>query len=92
MVNLGGNMDHIPQETLERFMRCKTTRFENREVVAHLLHGCEKCAEIARESCSAVIPESVYAEVFDRVAESFLRQRRLLRFPSSRQVPAGSLW
>ena len=85
-------MDHLSEHRLQRFVEGKATRSENRQVVAHLLHGCEKCAKIARKSCSTVVPESVYAEVFDRVADTFLRQRRLLKFPSSRRVAAGSLW
>jgi hypothetical protein len=37
---------HPPQETLERFMRCKVSRAERSAVVRHLLTNCPRCVEL----------------------------------------------
>jgi hypothetical protein len=58
-------MKHPAEEMLRRFGRGEGSPAENREVVGHLLRGCEICSEIVRE---AIQPEAPSAR--GRAAES----------------------
>jgi len=85
-------MEHIPQDTLERFFRGKVTRRENREVVMHLLQGCQACRALACEVCRPAVSEKAYDEVFDRVSRRFIVQWGSIRLPALRGASACSLW
>ena len=41
---------HPDQEVLLRFAQGGASRAEGRAVVAHLLHGCERCAAVVQEA------------------------------------------
>lgn len=86
------NTSHIPQETLERFVLCRTTRRENREVVIHLLQGCEACRALASEAYRPAVSENAYDEAFDRVARPFAAEWGSVRLPALRGASACSLW
>lgn len=85
-------MNHIPQETLERFIEGKATRRENREVVRHLLQGCETCAALAAGAYRPLISEQSYNEVFDRVSRRFIAQWGSVELPALRGASAWSPW
>ena len=38
--------DHIPEEMVARFLARDASRNETRQVVAHLLTGCQRCAAL----------------------------------------------
>jgi len=42
-------MEHLTREQVERLLANTLPREETREVVRHLLTGCERCREIARQ-------------------------------------------
>ena len=42
-------MGHFTREQVERLLESSLPREEIREVVRHLLTGCERCREIARQ-------------------------------------------
>jgi predicted anti-sigma-YlaC factor YlaD len=85
-------MEHIPQGTLERFIKGKATRREGQEVVMHLLQGCEACRALASEVCRPAISENAYDEAFDRVARPFVAQWGSIRLPVLRGASACSPW
>ena len=52
---------HPPKAVLQRFARGEATRPEGREVVAHLLQRCERCAETVRhEAWLLSLPEDLH--------------------------------
>lgn len=68
---------HIPEELLGRFLRVEASPEEAREVVRHLLAGCEECAELSFRVTSEIglfattatgkaVWEDAYEEVFAR--------------------------
>src|SRR4029079_15824033 len=69
-----GSPDHsIPGEVLARFATATTTREERRQVLAHLLSGCEVCQASlrrhlppARGSGNVVDLTAAYGEAIDR--------------------------
>lgn len=69
---------HISEELIGRFLRAETSKDESREVVRHLLGGCQECAERSLRAAAGkgflsrplVIPadwDQAYEEVFNRV-------------------------
>jgi hypothetical protein len=85
-------MEHIPQGTLERFVEGKATRRENREVVMHLLRGCDSCAAMAAKAYRPAVSEQSYNEVFDRVSRRFVEQWGSITLPALRGASACSPW
>jgi hypothetical protein len=41
---------HVRREEMERFLRCESSRQENREIIRHLLEECGLCQETVREA------------------------------------------
>lgn len=63
-------MDHVPPETLRRFVARKASREEVRGVVRHLLSGCRECGSalgaLVEIEKTAPCDEQAYDEVFRR--------------------------
>ncbi len=65
---------HVKEELFRRFLRLETSRAETRQIVGHLLNGCESCSELATWisselglfSTASAGWQDVYEEVFDR--------------------------
>ncbi len=73
---------HPTAERLEHFGRAKLTRQQNREVVRHLLAGCDRCARtLFAHTPPGMAPTDLgptprdYDEVFARADRSFQRSR-----------------
>ena len=80
---------HAEKDLLRRFLRADATAGEARRVVRHLLSGCPRCLEAAREA--SVLPESpdLYEEVFARAAS--LRHRSGAA-AGRREAPGWARW
>jgi hypothetical protein len=62
-------MDHpVSVESLKRFAVGKSTRQENRSIVAHLLQGCARCAQQVRENTRPEVPDDAYEGVLSRLS------------------------
>ena len=62
-------MDHpVSEESLKRFAVGKSTRQENRSIVAHLLQGCARCAQQIRENVRPEVPDDAYEAVLSRLS------------------------
>lgn len=73
---------HLDREVLQDFLLGKLTAHHNREVVRHLLNGCETCREVSREVWEGVeVPDGIdlseiaaqvwkQGRVFDREREA----------------------
>lgn len=61
-------MEHpVSVESLKRFAVGKSTRQENRSIVAHLLQGCARCAQQVRENVRPEVPDDAYEGVLSRL-------------------------
>jgi hypothetical protein len=61
-------VDHPSEETLERFAMGKASREENRDVVAHLLKGCVRCATRLKVLME---PDTVFRQSYESALERF---------------------
>jgi hypothetical protein len=59
---------HVAEDSLKRFAVGKSTRQENRSIVAHLLGGCARCAQQIRENVRPEVPEDAYEGVLSRLS------------------------
>ena len=67
-------MNHVPPETLRRFVDGNASREEVRSVVRHLLSGCRECGSalgdmVGFEQATPPCDEQAYDEVFRRCLE-----------------------
>lgn len=65
-------MFHPSLDMLLRFGRGNGAPRENRQVLAHLLRGCTRCATVVKEASGVggtELPPDAYDEVFERVAQ-----------------------
>lgn len=85
-------MNHIPREVLERFLDGKATRQEGRQIVAHLLRGCRRCAAPLRGRARAPVPSQVYEEIIDRVTRRIVAEWGACDLPALRKVSVCSPW
>jgi hypothetical protein len=58
---------HVSEDSLKRFAVGKSTRQENRSIVAHLLGGCARCAQQIRENVRPEVPDDAYEAVLSRM-------------------------
>ncbi len=84
--------DHIPDELVARFLAREVSRNETRQVVAHLLTGCQRCADLVghrvregghwlpRQGVPPVTPAAgeaaSYDDLFHRLSEPGARRKR----------------
>ena len=59
---------HVAEDSLKRFAGGKSTRQENRSIVAHLLQGCPRCAQQVRQNARPEIPDDAYEPVLSRLS------------------------
>jgi hypothetical protein len=86
-------LGHIPQGVLERFVEGRATRWERRQILAHLLRGCDSCAALAVRAYRPPVSEQVYEEVFDRVARRLVAEwGSEVRLPVRRGASACPVW
>jgi tetratricopeptide (TPR) repeat protein len=77
---------HIPEELFRRFFLLSTSRAETRQIVSHLLRGCQRCSELAvrigsesgASSGSSADWQEAYERVFDRALAFASREERRL--------------
>jgi tetratricopeptide (TPR) repeat protein len=69
---------HIEEDLFRRFLDLETTREQTRQIVRHLLAGCEPCSELAARISSEAGWQEAYEKFFDRTL-SFAhgKERRL---------------
>jgi hypothetical protein len=84
-------MNHIPQETLQRFVEGKATRPECRQIVAHLLRGCDSCRARVIDTYRPTTSEQAYDEVIDRVTRRFVARWGFIELLVPRRASAFSL-
>jgi hypothetical protein len=70
--SVGEERWHIPPEMLERFIEGTAARSENRQIVAHLLRGCDACAARSVAIYRPAVTEETYDAVLDRVIRRFV--------------------
>jgi hypothetical protein len=64
-------VDHLSQETLQRFASGASSRQEGAAVIAHLLKGCAGCSSKLK---SLIEPAPVAGGAYDEVLERFDRE------------------
>jgi hypothetical protein len=85
-------MGHIPHETFVRFVEGRATRGEGRQIITHLLRGCDPCAALALRVYRSPVPGQAYDEVLDRVTRRILATWGTIDLPALRKVSACSPW
>ena len=61
-------MEHPSDEILQRFVTGKASREERLAVVAHLVHGCSRCARKLRDLMEPQpVASDAYEAAFDRL-------------------------
>ncbi len=69
---------HIDEEMFRRFLGLETSREQTRQIVKHLLTGCEPCSELAARISSATGWQEAYEKIFDRALSFANRKERQL--------------
>lgn len=59
---------HVSEDSLKRFAAGRSSRQENRSIVAHLLRGCAQCARQIRENVRPEVPDDAYESVLTRLS------------------------
>ena len=63
-------MPHPSSETLVRFANATARKREAKEVVRHLLHGCNHCSVILGTLVRIPVDRDIYGPIFRRAEKS----------------------